>query len=181
GLNPEVFYMAVAKHFSVRNAVESNAARETNIRQTGFSNDRASQAQHDLLGDSLNRRREIHLTLSQAVLRLARRAAEQRVEFPVRHREPGAILEVLHVEPKAAVRLDVDQVIEDFANELRLPVRRKTHHLVLARVHLESRVIRERRVQKADRVRKMDLAQHLEAIPPPVRKRRRRPLPYAVH
>ena len=59
--------------------------------------ERAGQPQHDLLGDRLDRRGEVHLALRQiAISAAARRAAEQRVEPLVGHRQPGAVVEVAH-------------------------------------------------------------------------------------
>ena len=44
---------------------------------------------------------------------IARGAAEQRVEARIGHRQPGAIVEIVEVEPEGAVRLEVDQVVAD--------------------------------------------------------------------
>ena len=74
---------------------------------------RARHAQHDLLGDLLDRRGEVHLALRQRRLGLARRAAEQPVERAVRHRQARAVVEVRHVQPERAVGLQIDQIVED--------------------------------------------------------------------
>ena len=42
-------------------------------------------------------------------------AAEQRVEALVRHRQPGAIVEIIEIEPERAVGLEVDEVVADRA------------------------------------------------------------------
>ena len=44
---------------------------------------------------------------------LPRRPAEERVEPAAGHRQPLAVVEVVHVQPEAAVGLEVDQVLED--------------------------------------------------------------------
>ena len=144
--------------------------------------ERAGQAEHHLLGDLLDRARQVHLPLGQLRLRLARRAAEQRRRsLRVRHREPGAVVEVLHVQPEGAVRLEVEQVVVDGLHVLRPPVGRQPHHLVLARVDLEAGVVGERRVEQAERVREGDLPERrqLAALAEPGRAswptRRRRP------
>ena len=80
-LDPDVVELAVAQHLAVRHAIERDAAREAEVLLPGLYRKRARQAQHDLLGDGLDRRREIHLALGQQVLGLARRPAEQRVEL----------------------------------------------------------------------------------------------------
>ena len=139
------------------------------------------ELQHDLLGHRLDRRGEIHLALRERSLRLARRSAEQRVEARVGHREAGAVVEVVEVEPEGAVVLDVDQVLLDEIGVPRLAVRREPHHLVLARVHLEAGVVGERRIEQAERVGKVDLADDLEAVAAAERQRRGRPFADAVH
>ena len=67
--------------------------------------------QHRVLGHRLNARGQVHVPLLDVRFRIARRAAEQIVEPPVRHRQALAVVEVLHVEPEAAVGLQVDQVL----------------------------------------------------------------------
>ena len=57
----------------------------------------ARQAQHDLLGDGLDRGGEIHVALRQQLLRVARRPAEQLVEARVGHRQAGAVVEIVDV------------------------------------------------------------------------------------
>ena len=119
--------------------------------------------------------------LRQARLATTRRSLEEVVEPGVGHRQPGAIVEVGQVETEGSVGLEVDQMVE---NALRIPrraVRREPHDLVLAGIHLEPRVIRKRRVQQAERVRKVDLATHFQRVAAPRRERRRGPFAHAVH
>jgi hypothetical protein len=108
-------------------------------------------------------------------------APEERVEPAVRHGEAGAIVEVRHVEPERAVGLEVDQVLEDLLLEPRLAVGRKPHHLVLAGVDLEPRVVGEGRVEQPERMREVDLLVHLEPVAPADGRGGRRPLADAVH
>src|SRR6266487_6021528 len=101
--------------------------------------------------------------------------------MPVRHGQPGAVLEVLQVQTEAAVLLDVYQ---SFPDEVRVPglsVRGKPHHLVFARIDLEAGVIGERRVQQSQGVRKMDFTYHFQVVPVPHGKRSRGPFSDAVH
>ena len=97
----------------------------------------------------------------------AGRPAEQRVEPGARHRQPLAVVEVVHVQPEAAVGLQVDQMLVD-----RIPVdgpavRRKAHQLVFAAVDLEPAVVGERRVQQAERVRKREVVGQRDAVAAP--------------
>ena len=109
---------------------------------------RARHAQHDLFADDLDRPREVHLALRQLVSGIARRAAEQLVERAVGHRQAGEIVEVLLVQPERAVFLQVDQLVVDQVDVLRLAVRREAHDLVFAGIDLEARVVRERGIQQ---------------------------------
>ena len=72
------------------------------------------------------------MLLRQQLLGAACGAAEQRVEAVVRHPQSRAVVEVLLVEPEAAVFLEVDQVLEDDVGVPRLAVGRESHDLVLA-------------------------------------------------
>ena len=53
------------------------------------------------------------MKLRQQLVRPAQRRAEQLGEALVRHRQPGAIVEIGHVEPERTVGLQVDQIVED--------------------------------------------------------------------
>ena len=55
-------------------------------------------------------------------------------------------------------------VLEDRVDVLRLAVGGEAHDLVFARVHLEARVVGERAVEHADRVREVDRAEELELV-----------------
>ena len=102
-------------------------------------------------------------------------------ELLVRHAQAGAIVEVALVEAEGAVFLEVDDVVQDRVLELRLAVGREAHHLVLARIDLEAGVVGEGRVEQAERVREVDLLQHLELVALAEAERRGRPLADAVH
>src|SRR5262249_39926306 len=102
------------------------------------------------------------------------------MEALARHRETLAVVEVLHVEPEAAVGLDVDQMLFDQIAILRCAVGCQTHQLVLTAAHLEAAVIRERGVQKAERVRKLQMLGECDRIARAEAHRRRAPLADAV-
>ena len=117
----------------------------------------------------------------QQLVGAARRLAEQRCEALVGHGQAGAVIEVRHVEPERAVGLEVDQVVEDELRVFRLAIGREPHHLVLAGVDLEAGVIGERRIEQAERMRKVDLLEDLQAVAVADRRRGRRPFADAVH
>ncbi len=119
--------------------------------------------------------------LREELVGTARRAAEQLVEARVGHPQAGAIVEVALVEAEAAVGLEVDQMVEDLLAVARYAVRREAHQLVLAGIHLEPGVVREGGVEKAQRMREVDLALHLERGALAEREGRRRPFAHAVH
>ena len=113
-------------------------------------------------------------------LGVPRRSAEQLVERVVGHRQALAVVEVLHVQPEAAVGLDVDQMLRDQVPVDRAAVRRQSHQLVLAAVHLEAAVVGECGVQQPERMRKLQLACQRDLVAPPDAQRRRAPLADAV-
>ena len=75
-LNPDSLKGAIPKDLAVGNAVERDASGETEVRQTEFRSERAGQPQHDLVGDRLDRRGDIHVELFEQHVRLPCRASE---------------------------------------------------------------------------------------------------------
>ena len=138
-------------------------------------------AEHDLLAHHLNRSREIHLLLRELRLRLAGRSAEQLVERLTRHREAGQVIEVLLVERERAVLAQIHQLAIDQIDVLRRAVWCEPHDLVLARVHLESGVVRERGIEQAEGIRPAKLLQQLELVAASEAIRSSRPFTDAIH
>jgi hypothetical protein len=163
-LNPDPLELAIPQDLAVGDAVEGDAARETQILLPGLARQRPGQPQHYLLGYRLNGGRQIHVALAHQLVGLARPAAEQLIELAVGHGQAYGIIEVFLVEAERAVVLEIYQMIEDQPGVLRLAVRRQAHHFVFARIDLEPGVVGEGRVQEAERVRKMQLFQHLQPM-----------------
>src|SRR5262249_49654108 len=109
-----------------------------------------------LLRDCLDRAREIHVALREALFWLARRATEQRVETRIGHGETGAIVEIAQIEAERSVRLEVDQMIENELCVFRFAIRGEPHQLVFPRVDLETGVIREGRIEQTEGMGKVD-------------------------
>ena len=99
---------------------------------------------------------------------------------PARHRQALAVVEVLHVEPEAAVGLEVDQVLRDQVVVDGPAVGREAHQLVFAAVDLEAAVVGERGIEQPERVRKLQLLRQLDLVAAPDAQRRRAPLADAV-
>ncbi len=89
---------------------------------------------------------------------------EELREAVVRHGQAVVVGEVLHVQPERAVLAQVDEVLEDLVEVLRLAVGRRAHHLVLGAVDLEAEVVGEGAVEQAERVREADLAQEFDLV-----------------
>ena len=104
---------------------------------------------HGLFGDDLDAGGQIHVPLFEGRLGLAGRPTKKLMESSVRHRQALAVVEVAHVEPEAAVRLQIDQVLEDLVAVNRLAVGSQAHQLVFAAVDLEAAIVGERRIQEA--------------------------------
>ena len=113
-------------------------------------------------------------------LRVARRPAKELVERAIGHREPLAVVEVLHVEPEAAIVFEIDQMPVNRLLIKRPPVGREAHQLVLPAVDLEPAIVRKRGIQEPERMRKLNPIRQLDPVPAPDAHRRRRPFPDAV-
>src|SRR2546423_317434 len=88
-LDPDFFERTVAQDAAVADAVERNAARQTQlplprqvVRMSGYP-------QHDFFSHRLDRARDVEMALRQFAFRLSPRPAEQTVEGTVRHGEAG--------------------------------------------------------------------------------------------
>ena len=125
----------------------------------------AANPQDRLLGHGLDAGGQVHVPLLQGRLRRARRAAQETMEPSIGHRQPLAVLEIVHVEPEAAVGFEVHQMLEDQVPVDRLPVRGQTHQLVFAAVDLEAAIVGKRRIQQAQRVGERDVVDQADAIP----------------
>ena len=180
-LDPDPIAAGIAQDLAIRDAIERDASRQAEVSYSRFLAQRTREAQDDLLGDCLDRGRQIHVIGRQRLIGLARRPAEELVEAPRGHRQAGAKIEIAHVQAERAVRFHVDQVLEDLVLVPGLAVRGEPHHLVFARVDLEAGVVGESGVQEAERVREMDLLLDFQAVAPADRRRGRRPLAHAVH
>ena len=121
--------------------------------------------QQDLFRHHLNGRRQIHFTFGERRFRLSRRSTQQPVEAGRRHRQPRAVIEELHIQPKRSVRFDVEQAVADQVRVLGLTIRRESHQLVFARVHFEAAEVRECRIQHAERMREPQFVGELNLVP----------------
>ena len=158
-LNPQPLEPGFPQDAPVGHAVQRHAAGQAQIVCALLSMQAAGDAQHDVLEHFLHGSGQIHFPLPQGALRRPGRAAEQTVEAGVGHAQPGGEIEVAHVQAEAAVFLDVDQLFPNPLRVARLSIGRQPHQLVFARIHLEARVMGERRIQQAQGVGKADLPQ----------------------
>jgi hypothetical protein len=180
GLDPDALERPFAKQFSVRHAIERDAAGKAQVGAARAARRGAREPRHDVLGHRLHRRGEVHVALRERLPARPGRRPEERVEALVRHAQPRAVVEVLQVELEAAVVAHVDQPVADDVGMERLAIRRETHHLVFTGVHLEPEVIRERGIQQPERMGKVDLVQDAQRAALPVGERRRGPFAHAV-
>src|SRR5262249_6884961 len=112
-LDPDLIEDALAQDAAVADAIERDAACQTEIAQSGLALREARHLDHHLFGDLLNRARQVHFALRQLRLGGARRSAKQLRELLPGHRQGVWIGEVLHVHPQAAVVTDLDEMILD--------------------------------------------------------------------
>src|ERR1700746_2571639 len=121
-LDPQSLVRTVTKNSAVTDAIKSYATGQAQVLSTGLAMESSGQAEHDFLGDFLNRPRQVHIALRQPGFRLSRRAAEKPVELPVGHCQTGTIIEKIDFEPKSAIVLQINQVIINSLHVLWLAV-----------------------------------------------------------
>ena len=145
---PHVGKRTLAEYPAIADAVQRNTPCQDQVLFAGFPVHVTCHAQHDFFRDFLQRAGKVHFTLCKRRFRLAWRAAKQLGEFRTGHRQPCAVVEILHVHLERPVFLQVDEVLIDRFDVLRLTVRRKTHHFVFRRVDLEAGKVGERGIQQ---------------------------------
>src|SRR5262249_53641425 len=179
-LDPNIAKAAFAQHLAVGDAIERDAAGKTQVLQAGLGRETPGKPQDRILQDYLYGCGDVHVLLLEPALGIARRPVEQRVEALVGHGEAGAIVEILEIEPKRAVGLEIDQVVANDLLVFRRSIGRKPHQLVFARIDLEAGVIGEGGVEQPEAVREMDLLMDREVLSIADGDRRGRPLAHAI-
>ena len=137
--------------------------------------------QDHLFGHHLDRGRQIHILLGDRSFGFARWAAEEILEAAIRHGEAGAIVEIRLIDPEASIRFQVQQLVADKRGIFRLAVGRQPHQLVFTRIDLEAGVVGESRIEQAQRVGKMNLADDGKVLAAAERRRCRGPFAHAIH
>lgn len=163
-LDPDALELSLAQDLAIGDAVERDAAGETEVRHAGFGSERAGETQDNLLGDRLDRSGDVHLALADRVFAAARLAAEQLVKPIVGHPQSGAIVEVALIDAESAVGLEVDEMVEDELSVFGFAVRGEAHHLVFTVVDLETEIVGEGRVEQTKRMREMNLPHDLDLV-----------------
>ncbi len=143
--------------------------------------DVTGHTQHHLFCYLLDGTGQVHVALSQPRFRLSGRPAEELFEFFIRHRQPGTVIEIVHVQFERTVFLKVHQFIQYDVLINWLTVRGKPHNFVLPGVDLKSRVIGEGRIEQPERMGEMELGLNLNLIVPADTVACRRPLSHPVY
>ncbi len=180
GLDPQVLKRPLPQDAPVAGAIEDRAAREAQPLHARLPMRVPGDAEHDLLGDLLYRARHIHLAPRDLGFAPPRRSAEEIRETRVRHPEPGAVVEVLHIEAERSVLPQIDELAHDEIDVARLAAGRELHEHALVRVALEAGEMGERRVEEPERMRKPYLLAELDTVVAADAPARRRPLADAV-
>src|SRR5262249_22114457 len=104
----------------------------------------------------------------------------QGVEAVIRHRQARAVIEIGEIKSEGAVRLEVDEIVEDSLRKTWHAIGGKAHHFVLAGIDFEPGVIGKGRVKQTERMRKVNLLSQDEGVAAADPGRGRRPLANAV-
>ena len=181
GLDPDRLEWPFAQDAPVAHAVQRHAAGQAQLFHAGLRLYAAGLTQHDLFADLLDRRGDVHIAPGDGLPAPARRAPEQSVEFPRRHGQALAVVEIRHIQAKRPVGLQVEQVVEDQVGIPRLAVRRQAHQLVFIAIDVESDEIGKRRIEQPERVGKVQLAAELDPVAASDAEATGGPFPDAVH
>ncbi len=146
GLDPDVLEGAFAQQLAVGHAVQGHAAGHHQVIGAGELLGGFRQAQDDLLGDLLDGQGQVHMPLVQQTLSRGRGGTpKSEVHLSsTAHRQPGGIVEIIHVEQERAVCPQVHQLLQDQLPPaldpvgLGIAVRGQAHELVFAAVDLEA-------------------------------------------
>ena len=118
---------------------------------------------------------------SRSGLRRPRRTAKELGKAPVGHGQPLAVVEIIHVEPDAAVRFKIDEMLEDQIAIDRFAIGGEPHQLVFAAVDLEAAVVGERRVEQSEGVGKLEVMSQSQFVAGRLSEAGGAPLADAVH
>src|SRR5207253_8113535 len=103
GLDPNVLEWPFPPYATIGHTIQSDTSRHDQVTAAVKAMGISRRAQHNLLGDGLNRCRKVHLLLGDHALRLTRRASKKHVELVRRHGQTLAIVEIRHVQSDRAV------------------------------------------------------------------------------
>ena len=95
--------------------------------------------------------------MRQFALGLSGWATKELIETLVGHGQPGAVVEVLHVQAKCAVGLQIQKFVQDQFGILWGAIRGQPHELVFTGVDAESCEVGKRRIKKPQRVGEINL------------------------
>ena len=133
-LDPQFLERTFSEDSPVPDAVQSDATGHDEIRQPRQLVSVTRRPEHDLFGDFLDGRGDIHFTLRERALHRSRRATKELVHLLRGHDLFVAIAEVGHVHPERAVRSQVEELVTHEGGIFGLAIRRETHQLVLAAI-----------------------------------------------
>src|SRR5439155_11560740 len=105
-----------------------------------------------LFSDHLNAAGEIHLSLSDLGLRLARPTAKEFVKLTVGHSQSLRIAEVFVIHLDAAILANLEELVLDTGNKRRLAIGRQSHHFVFAAVDFETCVVSESAIEQTQTI-----------------------------
>src|SRR5690349_18176250 len=174
GLNVQFAKRRLLENLAISYTIESSAASQANFPKAGPAMDVVEQREVTLFEHRLDGGRDVGVTLVDCGAGFARgpedvgeplgvdRPGNRFATFP-RHLDAAAVMsEVVEVEANL-VAGNVDQ-LPHLRQEARLAVCSEAHHFVLVSVFWKTEVLRERRIEQAERMRKADRAESVEVV-----------------
>src|SRR6516164_3427008 len=124
----------------------------------------SSDSEHDFFGDDLNGPSHIQLAPSEVRFRVSWWTAKQIIETLICHGRPAKKIEKSQIQLERSIFLYIYEILVDPRHICGFSIRSKAHQFVLARIHTEAAEIRKRRIEKTNRIRKVDLLLQVYSI-----------------
>ena len=163
-LNPHVFKRAFTQQSAIGHAVQCDPARKTQVLEPRFAMQMLSHREQDHFGNALNGCSKILFAIRDRRFWSSRRATKQLAEFRRRHSCSIQIREIVLVQSKRTVRLNIDHLIQNCIFVNRFAIRSEPHQFAFTAVDSKTTKRCERGVQQPERVRKPNLIGQLNSI-----------------
>src|SRR3989338_3761338 len=125
--------------------------------------------------------RDIHMLLTNRLVRLSGWKTKQGRETTVDHPHSGGKTKIFHIEPKCPILFYINEMSCNQVDVAWFSVGGQSHHLVFIGIDLKTEVVRKSGIKQPQTVREVYLPQHLELMALPTPASRGCPLPNSIN